>query len=91
MPVGDADAAAIVGDAYAGRPLVRLRPDTPEVRHVRGTALCDLSVHQDGPCAVVLSALDNLGKGAAAQAVQCLNLALGLGVDTGLGTLPTTP
>ena len=89
--VGEADAAAIVADAYAGNLLVRIRPETPELRFVRGTALCDLSVHQDGGTAVVLSAIDNLGKGAAAQAVQCLNLALGLPAHTGLSAAPTTP
>lgn len=87
----DGDAVAILRDAYAGRPLVRLRAETPEVRHVRGTALADLAVHQDGDHAVVLVALDNLGKGAAAQAVQALNLALGRPEQTGLLTLPVTP
>lgn len=41
--------------------------------------------------AAVLSAIDNLGKGAAAQAVQCLNRSLGLPVDTGLTPIPLTP
>ncbi len=91
VPVGDADAAAIVAEAYADAPMVRMRVGSPEIRHVRGTALCDISVHQNGDFAVVLSAIDNLGKGAAGQALQCLNLALGLPVDTGLSRIPLTP
>lgn len=85
------DAVAIVRDAYASAPLVRLRADTPELRHVRGTAFTDLAVHQAGDTAVVLCAIDNLGKGAAAQAIQCLNLATGRPVDRGLRLLPATP
>lgn len=85
------DAMARFADLYADRPLVRLRKDTPHVRHVRGTALADLSVHQDGDLAVVICAIDNLGKGASAQAVQCMNLALDLPVDRGLSVLPSTP
>lgn len=78
------DPVAAVRAAYRDRPLLRLRADTPEVRHVRGTAFCDLAVHADGDLAVVLAAIDNLGKGAASQAVQCLNLVFDLPVQTGL-------
>ena len=85
------DAKAIVTDAYADKPLVRLREGTPEVRHVRGTAWLDIAVHQDGDVAVVLAAIDNLGRGAAAQAVQALNTSLGWAQDTGLRILPCTP
>lgn len=85
------DARALVQAAYDGAPLVRLRKDTPEVRLVRGTAFADLSVHQDGDCAVVLCAIDNLGKGAAAQAVQCMNLGFGWPVETGLMSAGCTP
>jgi len=74
----DVDAAARFAHAYAPHPHVRIRAGTPELRHVRGTVFCDLSVHQDDRQVVVLSAIDNLGKGAAGQAVQCLELALDL-------------
>jgi N-acetyl-gamma-glutamylphosphate reductase len=82
------DAKARLADAYGQRPLIRLRAESPHLRHVRSTALADLAVHQDGDTAVVLCAIDNLGKGAAAQAVQCLNLAFGLPVDAGLTAVP---
>jgi N-acetyl-gamma-glutamyl-phosphate reductase len=91
VQVGDVDAAALFADAYASAPLVRLRQDSPELRWVRGTALADVSVHQDGDVAAVIVAIDNLGKGAAAQAVQALNLALGWPETAGLHTPAITP
>ncbi len=85
VPLPDGlQARPILADAYAGAPLVRLREGSPEVRHVRGTAFADLSVHQPGAVAAVLVAIDNLGKGAAAQAVQATNVALGLPAAAGL-------
>lgn len=79
-----AELTAFLADAYAEHAAVSVRTGTPELRHVRGTARCHLAVHADGAEVVVLSAIDNLGKGAAGQAVQCLNLACGLPVDAGL-------
>jgi N-acetyl-gamma-glutamyl-phosphate reductase len=77
--------------AYSGRRLIRFREGSPELRHVRGTAFADLSVAQQGGTAVVLCAIDNLGKGAAAQAIQAANLAVGLPETTGLLRAPATP
>jgi N-acetyl-gamma-glutamyl-phosphate reductase len=91
VEVGEASAAAIVADAYAAAPLVRLRAASPELRWVRGTAHADIAVHQQDGVASVLVAIDNLGKGAAAQAVQALNLALGLPEAAGLHTPSLTP
>ncbi|MEQ1565826.1 MAG: N-acetyl-gamma-glutamyl-phosphate reductase [Myxococcota bacterium] len=78
------DPAERLADAYRGAPLVRIRSGSPEVRHVRGTAFADLSAQAAPGLAVVLCAIDNLGKGAATQAVQCLNLVSDLPVHTGL-------
>jgi N-acetyl-gamma-glutamyl-phosphate reductase len=75
---GGALAAPLFADAAAQSPRTRLRPQTPQLRLVRGTGFCDLTVHQEGTTAVVLSAIDNLGMGAAAQAVACLERALGI-------------
>ena len=85
------EARSIVSSAYAPHPLVRVREAPPEVRHLRGTAFCDLAVFEQDGEVVVLSAIDNLVKGAAGQAVQCLNLSLGLAVDSGLRGLPCLP
>jgi N-acetyl-gamma-glutamyl-phosphate reductase len=58
----------------------------PEVKNVAGSNFIDISVNVDKRLnrAVVISAIDNLGKGASAQAVQCLNIMLGLEETTGL-------
>jgi N-acetyl-gamma-glutamyl-phosphate reductase common form len=85
------DVGALLREAYHDRPLIRFRDDSPELRHVRGTAFADLAVHQDGKTAVILVAIDNLGKGAASQAVQCLNLMLGLPSETALRGAACTP
>ncbi len=90
-PLSTEGALDVLREAYRDHPLVRVRPESPEMRHVRGTALCDLSATADGEQLVVLSAIDNLGKGAAAQAVQCLNLALGLPAELALGAPPCLP
>ena len=71
--------------------MVRVRPRPPELRHVRGSGFCDLSVVVEDGTIAVLSAIDNLGKGAAAQAVQCLNLSLGLPTTRGLWSAPCLP
>ena len=58
----------------------------PEPRVVAGTNYCDIGFElaSDGKHLVVIAALDNLGKGAAGTAVQCLNLMFGLEETTGL-------
>ena len=72
----EVDALAVFADAYAETPWVRLRQ--AELRLVRGTAFAHVDVHQDGEVAAVNVAIDNLGRGAAAQAVQALALAAGV-------------
>ncbi len=71
-------------DQYGHEPFVRMRDGTPRVGHVRNTNFCDIAVHADGDTAVVLSAIDNLGKGMASQALQNLNLMFGLPETTGV-------
>ncbi len=77
--------------AYHNAPLVRTLKQSPEIRRVRGTAFCDIYADASGEDAVVISAIDNLGKGAASQAIQCLNLTLGLPVERGLHLPPLLP
>jgi N-acetyl-gamma-glutamyl-phosphate reductase len=66
---------------YAGEPFVRLYDPgvVPDLRAVQRTNYCDIGVRLDPASgrAVVVSAIDNLVKGAAGQAVQNMNLALG--------------
>jgi len=73
---------------FAGRPMVRIWPagSLPELQHVVKTNFCDIGFALDaaGKRLIVVSCLDNLGKGAAGQAVQNLNLTLGIAEQTGL-------
>jgi N-acetyl-gamma-glutamyl-phosphate reductase len=71
---------------YAGAPFVRvMEGGPPRLSEVVGTNDCRISVHAGAPGrAVVFSALDNLVKGAAGQAIQNLNLALGWPEGAGL-------
>jgi N-acetyl-gamma-glutamyl-phosphate reductase len=73
---------------YAGRPMVRIWPagTLPELQHVAHTNFCDIGFALDKPGQrlVVVSCLDNLGKGAAGQAVQNFNHLLGIEEKTAL-------
>ncbi|MBF6599153.1 MAG: N-acetyl-gamma-glutamyl-phosphate reductase [Dehalococcoidia bacterium] len=73
-------------DFYAGAPFVRVSDVPPATKHVAGTnfALVHPSIDLETGRVVVACAIDNLGKGAAGAAVQCLNLMLGLPETTGL-------
>ncbi|QJD60187.1 N-acetyl-gamma-glutamyl-phosphate reductase [Pseudomonas sp. gcc21] len=75
-------------DRYADEPFVDVMPagSHPETRSVRGANQCRLAVHrpQGGDLVVVLSVIDNLVKGASGQAIQNMNIALGLEESLGL-------
>jgi N-acetyl-gamma-glutamyl-phosphate reductase len=77
----------LYAEAYAGEPFVELAAAPPGVRDVRETNICRISVHRDERTGrvIVFGAIDNLWKGAASQAVQNLNLMLGLPEDEGIG------
>jgi len=83
--------AQALADAYAGERFARVLPDRrmPDPKHVQGSNVCELGVGGDdrSGTAVIVSAVDNLVKGAAGQAIQNMNLLFGL--DEGLA-LPTT-
>jgi N-acetyl-gamma-glutamyl-phosphate reductase len=90
---GDARAALL--DAYADEPFVHVLPDGtwPHTGATAGSNACHLQVttDMDSGRILVVSALDNLGKGAAGQAVQCANLMLGLPETTGLSAYGVAP
>jgi N-acetyl-gamma-glutamyl-phosphate reductase len=84
----DADARSLLEDAYAGSPTIRvlaegLAPDLSRVQHTDGA---ELAVYEDRATGrtIVACALDNLGKGAAGNAVQNANVALGFDETAGL-------
>jgi N-acetyl-gamma-glutamyl-phosphate reductase len=83
----------IYRDFYADAPFVHVADSAPWTKHVAGTNYCIVhpSVDLRTRTVVVTSAIDNLGKGAAGNAVQCLNLMLGLPETMGLQALATFP
>ena len=85
-PVGREAIAARFAEAFAGRPFVRLSDAPPELTHAVGTnlALIHATASEDGREVQVMVAVDNLIKGAGGQAVQAMNLALGLDETAGL-------
>ncbi|CAK1725791.1 MULTISPECIES: N-acetyl-gamma-glutamyl-phosphate reductase [Vibrio] len=71
--------------AYQGKPAVRLLEETlPRIQDVEQTPFCDLGWKVQGQHIIVVSAIDNLLKGASSQAVQCLNLRYGFAPLTAL-------
>jgi N-acetyl-gamma-glutamyl-phosphate reductase len=86
--------ARLFQDAYAREPFVVLRgAEPPTLREVRGTNRCAISWRYDAATgyAVVMTALDNLGKGAAGNAVQCMNIVLGFPETSGLDAAALVP
>ena len=63
---------------------VRIVENSPDINWVKNTNFCDIAVHAQGKNIAVFSAIDNLVKGAAGQAVQNMNLMFGLDEQTGL-------
>jgi N-acetyl-gamma-glutamyl-phosphate reductase len=86
---------AIISQAYAAEPFVHVLPfgDMPQTRHVRGSNMTFLGVAKDRKPgrAIIGSALDNLVKGAAGQAVQNMNLMLGFPETAGLEQVALFP
>jgi N-acetyl-gamma-glutamyl-phosphate reductase len=86
--VGLREIGARLRETYAGEPFVKVLPDgrLPGVREVAGTNLCRIGVTDDpqGGRVVLCSVIDNLVKGASGQALQNMNLMLGLEETAGL-------
>src|SRR5437773_4838168 len=85
-PANRASVRSILSDTYATAPFVRVFPDgrMPNVQNVTRTNLCSIGIASSGPNTVIVSAIDNLVKGAAGQAIQNLNLMLGCEPAAGL-------
>lgn len=88
-PARGADARAVAAawaEDYDGRPFVRRVPHLPDSKHVMRTNFVDIAVREDARTGhwILCSALDNLGKGAASQAVQAFNISQGWDERTGL-------
>jgi N-acetyl-gamma-glutamyl-phosphate reductase len=89
------DLHAVLLKAYAKEPFVQVLPfcQTPQTRHVRGSNMTFIGVAKDRIAgrAIVISALDNLVKGASGQAVQNMNLMLGYPETLGLEQVALFP
>ena len=97
-PTGDIDAAGVratLAKAYDGEPFVTVLPEGawPHTAATYGSNAAHLqaTVDIDSGRIIVQSAIDNLGKGAAAQAMQCANLMCGLPETAGLSALGVAP
>jgi N-acetyl-gamma-glutamyl-phosphate reductase len=98
VPAAPTSAAAVrevLIQAYAQSPFVYVLADGawPHTAATLGSNACHLqaTVDRDSGRVIVVSALDNLGKGAAGQAVQCANLMLGLPETAGLSVNGIAP
>ncbi|MEU4778592.1 N-acetyl-gamma-glutamyl-phosphate reductase [Micromonospora sp. NPDC023633] len=95
VPARGVDPRAVLAEAYADAPFVHVLPEGawPHTAATLGSNSCHLqaTVDVDSRRMIVLSALDNLGKGAAGQAVQNANLMCGLPETTGLSVWGIAP
>ena len=78
------EATELYRDAYADEPFIDVVDQPPHTRHVQDTNRCRVHVTVVGDRTIAFAALDNLWKGAAGQAVEDLNLMLGLPETEGL-------
>ncbi len=82
--LSDAELRGLFERRYGREPFVRLVEGSPDVTWVKNTNFADVSWARDGRRLIVFVAIDNLVKGAAGQAVQSMNLMLGLDEKTAL-------
>lgn len=77
--VSSSDLFSLYGEFYSGERFVRLLPECsfPDISQVRGSNFCDIGLFADRKRVIVVSAIDNLVKGASGQAVQNMNLMFG--------------
>lgn len=90
---GSAEAIDVYRKAYRREPFVRVLDALPNIKNVRGTNLCEigLAVNERTGSLIAVTAIDNLMKGAAGQAVHNMNIMLGLAETTGLGAAAVHP
>jgi N-acetyl-gamma-glutamyl-phosphate reductase len=89
------DVRRVLGERYETEPFVRVLPEgaTPATRNVRGSNMAEIGVFPDRlpGRAVVIAAIDNLAKGSSGQAIQNMNVMLGLPETRGLELQPMFP
>jgi N-acetyl-gamma-glutamyl-phosphate reductase len=91
----EADFQALYEARYQSEPFVDILPfgSHPDTRSVRAANVCRIALHrpQGGNTLVVLAVIDNLVKGAAGQAIQNMNIMLGIDECAGLTQIPVLP
>lgn len=95
-PTGETSTEALLsalGDFYADEPFVVVSERSPSTKATLGTNAAHLTARFDErtETIMVIAAIDNLGKGASGQAVQCANIQMGLPEQTGLATAGVYP
>ena len=90
---GAGDPLAVLREAYANEPFVHVTEQPPTTKWVSGSNGVQMTARYDERTrrVLALSAIDNLGKGAAGQMIQCANLMLGLDETAGLTTIGVYP
>jgi N-acetyl-gamma-glutamyl-phosphate reductase len=90
---GPCDPLAVLHEAYANEPFVHVSARSPSVKWTLGSNAVHITARYDERTGRVLAiaALDNLGKGAAGQMIQCANLMLGLDETAGLSQVGVWP
>jgi N-acetyl-gamma-glutamyl-phosphate reductase common form len=83
-PVSEEQLRDVYAKAYANSPFVEVVSGTPKIKSVVASNMCHLGVATDGESVVVMSAIDNLVKGAAGGAMQWMNRLWDLPESTGL-------
>ena len=93
--IGNDALQALFEKAYSNEPFVDVMPfgSTPDTRSTRASNMLRIALHRpgDGDTLVILVVQDNLVKGAAGQAVQCMNLMFGIDETAGLMHVPVLP
>jgi N-acetyl-gamma-glutamyl-phosphate reductase len=89
--ISAADVRALFAEFYRDSFFVRLVEGSPDINWVKTTNFCDIGFAARGRQLVVFTAIDNLVKGAAGQAVQNMNLMFGLDETTGLMLTGSNP
>ncbi len=90
---GDSDPLQVLRDAYSAEPFVHVTDAPPSTKWVSGSNGVQLTARHDRRTGriLALAAIDNLGKGAAGQMIQCANLMLGLDETAGLTPIGVYP
>lgn len=91
QPISEAELHSLFSDFYSESFFIRLVNGSPDINWVKTTNFCDIGFAACGKQLMVFSAIDNLVKGAAGQAVQNMNLMFGFDETTGLKLVGTNP